>query len=141
MIGCLNYEFLNFYSLCVVKTVMRRIRKKRLLKLMSIFLCFLALSWIGFYLVGPNTPPYADTISQFQPMPGFNDYEKLQLADLTTKNIDKKSSTAKKTLILVVQRNHNVFVTTFCLRQRPFLEAQRLHLQNHSSMSRPNWIQ
>lgn len=76
-------------------------RKKRLLKLMSIFLCFIALSWIGFYLVGPNTPPYADTISQFQPMPGFNDYEKLQLADLTTKNIDKKSSTAKKTLIVV----------------------------------------
>lgn len=75
----------------------RRIRISRLLKLLPIFLCFIALSWIGIYLLGPKYPTHESVISQ--PIPELNGFE--ELLAVTAEDIEKHSDTAKKTLIVV----------------------------------------
>ena len=77
----------------------RRIRITRLLKLAPLLLCFVALSWIGFYLLGPTTQPYEDEILEYHVAPNYVDYKSLLPAPI--KDIEQRLSTAKKTLIIV----------------------------------------
>ena len=79
----------------------RQIRITRLLqKALPLLLCLVALSWIGFYLLGPTMPKYADEIQQSEAAPNYNDYKAFH-ADLERNNDFKRLNTAKKNLIVV----------------------------------------